>query len=83
LPWTIYSGFFRERHYGLMNQSFPAWFGEYSIALALSLVATAIFFMIVFAVIRRAPRSWWAWASAVTIALLALMIMVAPVFIAP
>ncbi|MCY7398326.1 MAG: M48 family metallopeptidase [Sphingomonas bacterium] len=83
LPWTIYSGFIRERKYGLVNQSFPAWFGEYAIQLAITLVITAIFFMIVFAVIRRAPRSWWAWASAATIALLALMIMVSPVFIAP
>ena len=28
LPWTIYEGFIREKQYGLMNQSFPAWAGE-------------------------------------------------------
>jgi len=83
LPWTIYSSFIRERQYGLMNQSFPAWFGEYAIQLAISLIITAIFFMIVFAAIRRAPKSWWAWASAATVTLLALLIMVSPVFIAP
>ena len=83
LPWTIYTSFFRERQYGLMNQTFPAWFGDYAIQLAFALVTTAIFFMVVFAVIRRAPRSWWAWATAATIALLALLIMVTPVFLAP
>ena len=83
LPWTIYSGFFRERQYGLMNQTFPAWFGEQGIALAVSLVTTAIFFTVVFALIRRAPRSWWAWAGGATAIMLALMVMVAPVFIAP
>ena len=83
LPWTIYDGFVREKQYGLMNQSFPAWAGEQGIALLVGLVTTAIFFTIVFAVIRRAPRSWWLWASGATMVLLALMVMIAPVFIAP
>ena len=28
LPWSIYTGFVRERQYGLMNQTFGGWFGE-------------------------------------------------------
>ena len=83
LPWTIYDGFIRERQYGLMNQSFSAWAGEQGIAFLVGLVTTAIFFTIVFAVIRRAPRRWWLWASGATMVLLALMVMIAPVFIAP
>ena len=83
LPWTIYDGFIRERQYGLMNQSFSAWAGEQGIALLVGVVTTAIFFTIVFAVIRRAPRSWWLWASGTTMVLIALMVMIAPVFIAP
>ena len=83
LPWTIYDGFIRERQYGLMNQSFSAWAGEQGIAFLVGLVTTAIFFTIVFAVIRRAPRRWWLWASGATMVLIALMVMIAPVFIAP
>ena len=83
LPWSIYTGFIREKQYGLMNQSFGGWLGEAGISLVISLVMTMIFFMIIFAVIRRAPRSWWAWATAATAALLALMIMVSPVFVSP
>ena len=83
LPWTIYEGFIRERQYGLMNQSFSAWAGEQGIAFLVGLVTTAIFFTIVFAVIRRAPRRWWLWASGATMVLIALMVMIAPVFIAP
>ena len=83
LPWTIYKGFFRERQYDLMNQSFPAWAGEQGIALLVALVVTAIFFTVVFALIRRAPRSRWAWIGGAIALLLALMVMVAPVFIAP
>ena len=83
LPWSIYTGFFREKQYGLMNQSFPAWAGEQGIALAVGLVTTAIFLTVVFAVIRHSPRRWWLWASGATILLLTVMIMVAPVFLAP
>ena len=83
LPWTIYTGFIRETQYGLTNLSFGAWFGEFGISFIISLITTMIFFMIIFALIRRAPRSWWAWATGATAALLALMIMVSPVFISP
>jgi STE24 endopeptidase len=83
LPWTIYASFLRERQYGLMNQDFPAWAAEQGIALLVGLVTTAIFFMVIFALIRRAPRSWWAWASGASALMMALMVMVAPVFITP
>ncbi len=83
LPWTIYTSFIREKQYGLMNQGFGAWFGEYAISLGLSLLATMLFFMVVFTVIRRAPKSWWAWATGATVALLAFLVLISPVFVAP
>jgi STE24 endopeptidase len=83
LPWSIYAGWYREGQYGLMNQSLPAWLGEQAIGLAISVVATAILLMAVFAVIRRAPRSWWLWGTGTVALFMALMILIAPVFIAP
>ena len=83
LPWTIYTAYVREAQYDLMNQSFGAWLGEYGIALAVGLVTTAVMLMIVFAVIRGAPRTWWIWGTAAMTAFAAVMIVLAPVFIAP
>lgn len=83
LPWTIYTGWYREKQYGLMNLSLGAWFGEQAIGLAISVVFVAILLAIVFALIRRAPRSWWIWSSASVTALIALAIAVGPVFISP
>ena len=83
LPWTIYTGFVREDRYGLMNLSFGGWAGEQSIGLAVGLVVTALAFVVLFAVIRKAPRSWWLWGAGATGAMLVVMIMIAPVFIAP
>jgi STE24 endopeptidase len=83
LPWTIYTGFFRERQYGLMNQAFGAWAGEQAIGLGVSIVTTALLLLVVFAVIRRAPRTWWLWGTAAVTAMIAFGIAIAPVFVAP
>jgi STE24 endopeptidase len=82
-PWSIYTGFFRERSYGLMNLSLGGWLGEQGIALAISLVIAPLVLMAIFAVIRRAPRSWWLWGTGVTVAFLTFAALVSPVFIAP
>ncbi len=83
LPWTIYSGFVREKQYGLMNLSVAGWLSEQAISLVVAIVVTAIVFAIIFAVIRNAPRTWWLWSTGAAAILLALGIMIAPVFIAP
>ncbi|MFL6859124.1 MAG: M48 family metallopeptidase [Allosphingosinicella sp.] len=83
LPWTIYTGFLREKQYDLMNQSFAGWAREQAIGLGIGLVTTAIMMLVIFAVIRKAPRSWWLWGTAAMTAMLALMLVIAPVFISP
>jgi STE24 endopeptidase len=83
LPWTVYSGFVREQQYGLMNLTFVAWLTEQTISLVVSIILGAIVFLVLFAVIRRAPRSWWLWGTGAAAALLALLVMISPVFIAP
>jgi STE24 endopeptidase len=83
LPWTIYTGFFRERQYGLMNLSLGGWLGEQAIMLAISTLMVAVVLGIVYAVIRKAPRSWWLWGSGAVVAFLAFSILIAPVFVSP
>jgi STE24 endopeptidase len=83
LPWTVYTDFVRENQYGLMNQGFGGWLGQQAIGLAVSLVMTALLLMVIFAVIRRAPRTWWLWGTAAMVALTAFGVAVAPVFIEP
>jgi len=83
LPWTIYTGFFRERQYDLMNQSFGAWLGEQGISFLISTVIGAIVIALVMWGISRSPKRWWMWGSGVTAAFLALIILVSPVFISP
>jgi STE24 endopeptidase len=55
LPWTIFTEFFREKQYDLLDQTFGAWFGETMIDFAISLVVIPFLIVAIYAVIRRAP----------------------------
>ena len=83
LPWTLYAEWWRQKSYALNNQTWVAWLSESSTQAAIGAVETAIFFVLLYALIRRAPRSWWAWAGGLAAAYFALILFVAPVFIEP
>ncbi|MEO7177634.1 MAG: M48 family metallopeptidase [Allosphingosinicella sp.] len=83
LPWTLYTDFFRERQYGLMNLGLGGWLGERAIGLGISLVTTAILLTVVFAVIRNAPRTWWLWAAGTLSLFVAFGAVIEPVFVSP
>jgi STE24 endopeptidase len=82
-PLTVYQRFYREHAYGLATQSFGPWFSELMIALFVSLIATTILLIVLYAVFRRAPNTWWLWATGVVALFLAFAIMISPVYIEP
>ena len=82
-PLTVYSGFFREHHYGLSTQAFGSWLGDQLKGLAVGIVLGGVFMCVIYEVLRRAPRTWWIWASAVSIAFQMFTALIGPVFIAP
>jgi STE24 endopeptidase len=83
LPWAIYTDFVREHQYGLSNQSFMQWLKDWGIMLGVGLVTNAIFFAIIYAVIRNSPKRWWLWGAGAFAVLTVILIMVAPIFIEP
>lgn len=83
LPWTIYTDFFREQQYDLMSLDFGSWFGEQMIGLVISLIMFSLLIMAIFAVIRRAPKTWWLWGTGVVSIFLFIGMMLGPVFISP
>jgi STE24 endopeptidase len=82
-PWTLYEDFFREHAYGLSNQNFIQWFGDFGTAFVVNMIASLIVIPIIYAVIRARPRYWWAWGTAVTVVFLIIANVVFPVFVAP
>lgn len=83
LPWSIYTDFFREKEYNLLDQTFGAWFAEGLISLAISLVVGPLLIALIYSVIRRSPRRWWLWGTGVLGFFLLIGLLIAPVFIAP
>lgn len=83
LPWSIYQGWWREKQYGLTSQAFGGWLGEAVIGAAISVVATSLLLVAIYALIRRARRFWWAWAAGVTAAFIVIGLVLAPLVIEP
>jgi STE24 endopeptidase len=83
LPLNVYEHFFREHQYGLATQSFPAWFREQLIGLGITLVGGTIFFIVLYAVFRRAPKTWWIWGTGIAVVFSFFLLIIAPLFIEP
>jgi STE24 endopeptidase len=83
LPLTLYEGFFREHAYGLSNQSFWEWLGDFGTDFALTFAAAVLLLPLLYAAIRAARESWWLWGAGLTIAFDILVAVIWPVFIAP
>src|SRR5438093_5383604 len=82
-PLNLYEHFFREHQYGFATQTFLAWFREQLIGLGVTIVAATILLIVLYAVFRRAPRTWWIWGTVVAIIFSFVLVFIAPVFIEP
>jgi STE24 endopeptidase len=83
LPLTVWEGFVREHAYGLSNQTLPQFFGDWAKGVGVGLLFGSLAIAAVYGVVRRAPRTWWLWGTAVAMLFLMLGAVVAPVWIAP
>ncbi len=83
LPWSAYEGYVREHQYGMSNQTLGAWLGDQAKGLAIGLVLGTLAITALYAVLRRAPRTWWLWGSLVLIAFAMFGAAIAPVYLEP
>jgi STE24 endopeptidase len=82
-PLALYTDFFRERQYGLSSQSLGGWMSDELKGLGLGLVLGGLALTLLYAVLRRAPRTWWIWGALVSLLLAMVTIVLSPVFIEP
>jgi STE24 endopeptidase len=83
LPWSAYEDWWRQKSYGLTDQAFGGWMGETLTMLLISLVMTVALASGVYAVMRRAPQTWWAWSGGLVAVAFMVIMVLAPVFIEP
>jgi Zn-dependent protease with chaperone function len=81
--WDYWTGFVREHDYGLSTQDFSHWFTEYLQGFGLSLVIGSIAIALLYLIIAVTKKTWWIWGTIASIAFVAVLGMLAPVYIAP
>jgi STE24 endopeptidase len=82
-PLELYENYVREHKYGLATQTFGPWMGDEFKSLLVSLVMTSVAMVLLFAIVRRFPNSWWIWGAGASLCLLTILIAIGPVFLQP
>ena len=82
-PLEFYENYVREHKYGLATQSFGPWMGDELKGFLVSLVAGAIVFPLLLAIVRKAQRTWWIWGALVTCVFSMIFVALGPVFLQP
>jgi STE24 endopeptidase len=83
LPLAYYADFVRQHTYGLSNQSFGRWLGEWLKGVAVSGVGLAAVLWIPYLLLRRSPRRWWFYAGLATAPIATFLLVITPVWVDP
>jgi STE24 endopeptidase len=83
LPLTYYQDFVRQHAYGLSDQRFGKWAGDWLKGVALSGLGLALVLWIPYLLLRRSPRRWWLYAGLATIPLATFLLVISPIWIEP
>lgn len=83
LPWTLYEGWWRESAYGRTSQPLGDYLGQGAIGIAISALLGALFFLGIYALIRRAGKRWWVWSGGLAAAAISLILLLSPIMIEP
>lgn len=79
LPFSMYEDLVREQAYGLTRQNWGGWSTEYVVSTLISALVAGIIAVAIYALMRRAERRWWIWASSIVCVFSFAAIAVAPV----
>jgi Zn-dependent protease with chaperone function len=83
LPLSYYVGYAREHAYGLSSQRLGKWVADELKGLAVGVVLGAVVLWVPYLLLRASPEHWWLWTGALALPFFALVLLIAPVFIAP
>lgn len=83
LPWSMYEEWWREVGYGRTSQPFVDALMQHLLGIVISALLGGLFFVGVYALIRRTGRRWWLWSGALTAVGVSAVLLVAPVAIQP
>jgi STE24 endopeptidase len=83
LPWGIYEEWGFEKSYGRTSQPLADFVIQDAIGILLSSILGGLFFLGIYALIRRAGKRWWLWSGGLAAFAAAATILLSPVLIEP
>jgi STE24 endopeptidase len=83
LPWALYEEWWRERSYGRTSQPLGDFLGQGALSIVIFAVLVGLFMVGVYALMRRAGRSWWIWSGGLTAVAMSVLLLAGPAFIEP
>jgi STE24 endopeptidase len=83
LPWGIYEEWGFEKSYGRTSQPLPDFLMQDAIGIAISSLLGGLFFLGVYALMRRAGKRWWLWAGGFAGLAISFGLLVSPILIEP
>ena len=83
MPWSVFSGWWRETEYGRTSQPLMDFLSQGLLALAISALLFSFFMVAIYAFIQKAKRLWWLWGGTFSGVCVAALMVVGPTYIAP
>jgi len=83
LPRVYYQSFVRQHAYGLSNQTIGKWTSDQFANLAVTLVIGSLVLWVPYLLLRKSPRRWWLYTSALAVPFIITIVLVQPLWIDP
>lgn len=83
LPWSIWAEWGHERAYDRTQQPFADFLMQDAIGVAISVIGGGLFFLGIYALIRRTGKRWWLWSGGFSALVLSVVLLLSPTLIEP
>ena len=83
LPWALYEGWWRETSYGRTSQPIADYLSQGAISIAIGALLGGLFFFGVYALIRKAGRTWWIWSGGLSAFAISAGLLLSPILLEP
>jgi STE24 endopeptidase len=83
LPWSIYQSWYFEKSYGRTSQPLGDFLMQNGIGIILSSVLGALFFLGIYALIKKAGKLWWLWSGGLAAFAISATLLLSPILIEP
>jgi Zn-dependent protease with chaperone function len=83
LPLGYYQGFVRPHVYGLSDQAFGKWLGDWLKALMVSLVFGVVFLWVPYFLMNKSPKRWWISTGVLAVPVIFFLVLIEPIWVEP